>query len=92
MDSTTNPAGARVLVGRYRLGERLGRGGMGDVYRATDQVLARQVAVKLFRPDVSDEALGPAARERGPCPRRARTTPGSCPSTTSARTTSSRSS
>ena len=58
MDSTTNPAGARVLVGRYRLGERLGRGGMGDVYRATDQVLARQVAVKLFRPDVSDEALG----------------------------------
>ena len=57
MDSTNNPAGARVLVGRYRLGERLGRGGMGDVYRATDQVLARQVAVKLFRPDVSDEAL-----------------------------------
>ena len=57
MDSTNNPAGARVLVGRYRLGERIGRGGMGDVYRATDQVLARQVAVKLFRPDVSDEAL-----------------------------------
>src|SRR4051812_18623492 len=57
VDSTNNPAGARVLVGRYRLGERLGRGGMGDVYRATDQVLARQVAVKLFRPDVSDEAL-----------------------------------
>jgi serine/threonine protein kinase len=57
VDSTNNPAGARVLVGRYRLGERIGRGGMGDVYRATDQVLARQVAVKLFRPDVSDEAL-----------------------------------
>src|SRR4051812_22382014 len=57
VDSTNNPAGARVLVGRYRLGERLGRGGMGDVYRATDQVLARQDAVKLFRPDVSDEAL-----------------------------------
>ena len=57
MDSSNNPAGARVLVGRYRLGERIGRGGMGDVYRATDQVLARQVAVKLFRPSVSDEAL-----------------------------------
>ena len=50
MDSTNNPAGARVLVGRYRLGERIGRGGMGDVYRATDQVLARQVAVKLSGP------------------------------------------
>ena len=30
---------------------------MGDVYRATDQVLARQVAVKVFRPDVSDDEL-----------------------------------
>jgi serine/threonine protein kinase len=39
----------RLLADRYRLGEVLGTGGVAEVRRARDVVLARDVAVKLFR-------------------------------------------
>jgi serine/threonine-protein kinase len=39
----------RMLAGRYRLEKRLGHGGMGKVYRATDMSLNREVAVKMIR-------------------------------------------
>jgi tRNA A-37 threonylcarbamoyl transferase component Bud32 len=46
----------RLLDGRYRLERRLGRGGMGTVYLASDNALERRVAVKVIREDLVGNA------------------------------------
>jgi eukaryotic-like serine/threonine-protein kinase len=44
-----------MISGRYELGDRLGSGGMSTVYRATDRVLERTVAVKILAEHLSDD-------------------------------------
>jgi serine/threonine protein kinase len=44
-------------VGKYVLQERLGRGGMGEVWKAFDSQLRRHVAIKFLRPDLQDDPV-----------------------------------
>lgn len=46
----------RVLSGRYRIDELIGRGGMATVYRGYDLTLGRAVAVKLLRRNLADDS------------------------------------
>jgi Flp pilus assembly protein TadD/tRNA A-37 threonylcarbamoyl transferase component Bud32 len=55
------PALPPSALGRFRIEERLGKGGMGEVYRAYDENLHRSVAVKLIR---AESAGDPTARRR----------------------------
>ena len=44
-----------LISDRYQLGDRLGSGGMSSVYKATDRVLERTVAVKILAEHLSDD-------------------------------------
>ena len=57
MPDLPNPAAALIpgsRLGRYRIDEFLGAGGMGSVFRAHDTTLERPLAIKVLNADVSD--------------------------------------
>ena len=51
--ATTLPG--QILLGKYRVESVLGKGGMGEVVRASHLQLEDQVAIKLLREDIADE-------------------------------------
>jgi tRNA A-37 threonylcarbamoyl transferase component Bud32/CheY-like chemotaxis protein len=54
-DTTTDPHLGTVVAG-YRIEERIGRGGMGLVYRAEHLNLRRRAAIKIIAPDLAEAA------------------------------------
>jgi hypothetical protein len=50
------PPGTRAMIGHFAIDERLGAGGMGEVYAGVDVHLGRPVAIKLVRSEVDGEA------------------------------------
>jgi len=43
------------LVGTYKITEKIGEGGMGEVFRGIDTMLEREVAIKMLRPELSSQ-------------------------------------
>jgi serine/threonine-protein kinase len=44
------------IVGNYKIEQKLGEGGMGEVYRGVDMMLEREVAIKFLRPELASQA------------------------------------
>jgi eukaryotic-like serine/threonine-protein kinase len=53
----SDSAGFELIAGRYRLDQRIGSGGFGEVWRATDTLLNRPVAVKIMRTELVSQEV-----------------------------------
>ena len=59
----------KVFGGRYEIKDRIGIGGMAEVYRAQDSTLGRVVAVKVMLPQFAADPSPSASARRPPLPR-----------------------
>ncbi len=85
------PLSPDTQLGPYRIVEAIGAGGMGEVYRARDTRLERDVAIKILPPHLADDDDGLARFERETKAILHCLIPTSSPFTTSAATKASRS-
>jgi serine/threonine protein kinase len=44
------------VIGNYKIEQKLGEGGMGEVYRGVDMMLEREVAIKFLRPELASQS------------------------------------
>jgi eukaryotic-like serine/threonine-protein kinase len=56
LDPMNNELSAGTAISHYRIVSKIGAGGMGEVYRARDTRLDREVAIKLLPAEVSTDA------------------------------------
>ena len=76
-------------IGKYRVLDRIGRGGMGTVYRAIDETLHREVAIKVLNAELNDPGSRQAVPRRSRSRSRGSAIPASPPSTSSSSTKAS---
>jgi serine/threonine-protein kinase len=56
METTTEGLSrGTTFAGRFEIIERLGKGGMGQVYRVEDKKIGAEIALKLINRDISSE-------------------------------------
>ncbi len=61
-EASVEPLGPGTVIGQYRLCERLGSGGMGEVFRVSHTVLGRSYALKVLRRDIGNQDAEAAGR------------------------------